>query len=65
MILYTAAAVLGFMATLPGDAFFWMVDTVQMMQKEEVCRPADQTLRDYLVKGYWTEAPWRPACKEE
>ena len=65
MIIYTAIAVLGFVVGLPGEVFFWTVDTVRMMQKEEVCRPADQTLGDYFVKGHWTEAPWRPVCKGE
>lgn len=67
MIIYTAIAVLGFVVGLPGEVFFWGVDTVQLVQKgsETVCRPADQTLNDYLVKGHWTEAPWRPVCKEE
>jgi len=65
MIFYTAIAVVGFVIGLPGEVFFWGVDTVQMMQKEGVCRSADQTLSDYFVKGHWTEAPWRPVCKEE
>jgi len=65
MMGFTAVAILGFVVTLPGDAFFWMVDTVQMMHKEDLCRPADQTLSDYFVKGHWTEAPWRRVCKEE
>jgi hypothetical protein len=30
----------------------------------EICKSADQTVGDYLVKGHWTEAPWRPVCKE-
>jgi hypothetical protein len=64
-IIYSAIAVVGFVVGLPGEVFFWGVDTVQMMQKPDVCRPADQTLSDYLVKGHWTEAPWRPVCKEE
>jgi len=67
MIFYaTAVAVVGFVLSLPGDAVFWTLATVQMMMKnEEVCRPADQTIRDYVVKGHWTEAPWRRVCKEE
>jgi len=65
MIVYTAIAVLGFVVGLPGELFFWTVDTVQMsMKPEETCRPAEQTIGDYLVKGHWTEAPWRPVCKE-
>ena len=64
MILY-AAAVLGFVIGLPGELFFWAVDSVQMAMKPGICQPADQTIGDYLVKGHWTEAPWRPVCKEE
>jgi hypothetical protein len=66
MIVFTAIAVLGFVIGLPGEALFWAVDSVQMMGKKgEICRPADQTLSEYFVKGHWTEAPWRPVCKEE
>ena len=65
MIVYTAIAVLVFVIGLPGEAFFWAIDSVQMMGKEQVCRPADQTMSEYFVKGHWTEAPWRPVCKEE
>jgi len=64
MIFY-AAAVLGFVMGLPGELFSWAVDSVQMAMKPGLCQPADQTVRDYLVKGHWTEAPWRPVCKEE
>ena len=64
-MLFYAAALLGFVVALPGEMLFWTVDTVRMMQKEDVCRPADQTLGTYLVKGHWTEAPWRRVCKEE
>jgi hypothetical protein len=64
MIIY-AAAVLGFVMGLPGELFFWAVDSVQMAMKSGFCHPADQTVGDYLVKGHWTEAPWRPVCKEE
>src|SRR5438128_2631229 len=42
----------------------WAEDSVQMAMKPGLCQPADQTVGDYLVKGHWTEAPWRPACKE-
>jgi hypothetical protein len=64
MIFY-AAAVLGFVIGLPGELFFWGVDSMQMIVKpEETCKPADQTIGDYLVKGHWTEAPWRSVCKE-
>lgn len=65
MVVYAAAALVGFVVALPGEAFFWALDTARMMHNEEVCRPADQTLRDYLVQGHWTEAPWRRVCKEE
>lgn len=65
MMVFTAIAVLGFVIGLPGEIFFWTVDSLQMTQKEEVCRPADQSLNDYFIKGHWTEAPWRPACKEQ
>ena len=64
MIFYAAAA-LGFVIGLPGELFFWTVDTVQMTVKPEICREADQTIGDYLVHGHWTEAPWRRVCKEE
>jgi hypothetical protein len=64
MVFY-AVAVIGFVVGLPGELFFWGVDSVQMMVKhEETCKSADQTIGDYLVKGHWTEAPWRPVCKE-
>lgn len=64
-MLFVPLAVLAFVIALPGEAIFWTIDTVQMLQNNEVCRPKDQTLTDYLVKGHWTEAPWRPVCKEE
>jgi len=65
MVFYTAVAVLGFVIGLPGEVVFWAIDTVEMSVKpDEVCRSADQTLGDYLIKGHWTEAPWRPVCKE-
>jgi hypothetical protein len=64
-MLFYAAAVLGFVIGLPGELFFWTVDTVQMtMKPSEICRSADQTAGDYLMKGHWTEAPWRPVCQE-
>ena len=65
MIVFTAIAVLGFVISIPGELFFWTVDSLQMIGNPEVCRPADQSLNEYLVKGHWTEAPWRPTCKEE
>jgi hypothetical protein len=66
MIFYTAIAALGFVIGLPGELFFWTIDTAEMsMKSEEICRPAEQTVGDYLVKGHWTEAPWRPVCKQE
>jgi hypothetical protein len=64
-IMFYAAAVLGFVMGLPGELVFWGVDTVHMSMSSEICKPADQTIEDYLVKGHWTEAPWRPVCKEE
>ncbi len=64
-MIYAAVALLGFVITFPGNVFFWAVDTISMMHNEEVCRPGDQSLRVYLTKGHWTEAPWRPVCKEE
>jgi hypothetical protein len=63
MIFYSAA-VLGFVIGLPGEVFFWTLDTVKGITDPEICRPADQTVGDYLVKGHWTEAPWRSVCKE-
>ena len=50
---------------LSGELFFWAVDSVQMSKNPELCQSADQTVGDYLVKGHWTEARWRPVCKEE
>jgi hypothetical protein len=64
MIFY-AAAVLGFVVGLPGELLFWAIDSVQIMKDPAICQSADQTIGDYLVKGRWTEAPWRPVCKEE
>jgi hypothetical protein len=63
MILYVAA-VLGFVIGLPGEGFFLTVDTARGMTNPEICRPAEQTLSDYQLKGHWTEAPWRSVCKE-
>jgi hypothetical protein len=63
MIFY-AAAVLGFVMGLPGELFFWAVDSVHMSMEPEICHLADQTVGDYLVKGHRTEAQWRPVCKE-
>ena len=64
-MLFYAAAALGFVITLPGDLFFWTIDSAQMIQDPAICRSADQTIGDYLIKGQWTNAPWRPVCKEE
>jgi hypothetical protein len=64
-MLFYAAAALGFVITLPGDLFFWAIDSAQMIQDPAICRSSDQTIGDYLVKGQWTNAPWRPVCKEE
>jgi hypothetical protein len=63
-MIFTAVAVLGFVIGLPGELFFWTVDTARGMMDPEICRPADQTFSNYLVKGHWTEAPWRSVCKE-
>ena len=40
MIIY-AAAVLGFVIGLPGELFFWAVDSVEMSMKPGLCRPAE------------------------
>lgn len=64
-MLFYAAAALGFIISLPGDLFFWAIDSAQMIQDPAICRSADLTIGDYLVKGQWTNAPWRPVCKEE
>jgi hypothetical protein len=64
-MLFYAAAAFGFLISLPGDLFFWAVDSAQMIQDPAICRSADLTIGDYLVKGQWTNAPWRPACKED
>ncbi len=64
-MLFYAAAVLGFIVGLPGELLFWTLDSAQMMRDPEICRPGDQTMSDYLVEGHWTNAPWRPVCKEE
>lgn len=64
-MMFAPLALLAFIIGLPGEALFWTVDTVHMIQGDEVCRPKDQTVSDYFMKGHWTEAPWRPVCKEE
>ena len=64
-MLFYAAATLGFIIGLPGELFFWAVDSVHMRKDPTICLPANQTIGDYLAKGQWTEAPWRPVCKEE
>jgi hypothetical protein len=58
-MLFYAAAVLGFVIGLPGELAFWAVDSLEMLAHPTICQQADQTLGDYLVKGHWTEAPWR------
>lgn len=64
-MLFFAAATLGFVIALPGSLFFWAIDSVQMIKDPAVCRSADLTIGDYLIKGQWTKAPWRPVCKDE
>jgi hypothetical protein len=58
--LYTTAT-LGFTIALPGDAFFWIVDTVVASSECAKWEGASE----YLLKGHWTERPWRPACPPE
>ncbi|WP_447987028.1 hypothetical protein [Nitrospira sp. Nam74] len=36
-----------------------------MTTRQGVCKPADRSVSDYVIKGHWTEAPWRPVCTEE
>lgn len=58
--LYGAAAV-GFTVTLPADALFWILDSA--VGSSECAKW--QGPSEYLVKGHWTERPWRPACPPE
>lgn len=56
-----AVATLGFTITLPADALFWMLDSVE--GSSECVKWEGPS--EYLLKGHWTQRPWRPACPQE